>query len=77
MQNQRFLPLIILLFLIILPTTCFAFVPDVSLDCNVDYKNFPEHTVYIDLLLPISPDDEVYTQYNSTNGEQFGISQDS
>lgn len=77
MQNQRFLPLIILLFLIILPTTCFAFEPDVSLDCNVDYKNIPEHTVYIDLLLPVSPDDEVYTQYNSANGEQFGISQDS
>lgn len=77
MARHRLIPFISLLFLLLLPITCFAFEPDVSLECYIDYESFPENTVYIDLLLPISPEDEFFTQYNSAYGEQFGISQDS
>ncbi len=77
MIKHKLIPFISLLFLLLLPITCFAFMPSESLECYINYESFPENTVYVDLLLPISPEDEFFTRYNSANGEQFGISEDS
>lgn len=67
----------VLVLMLLLQLTCFAWVPSSHLDCNVDYTQMPENTVYVELLLPISPDDENYTEYNQTNGEKFNISSNS
>ena len=67
----------VLALMLLLQLTCFAWVPSCYLDCTIDYTQIPENAVYVELLLPISPDDENYTEYNQTNGEKFNILSDS
>ena len=69
--------LVICFFLLQFPLTCFAWVPSTTLNCSVDYKNMPENAVYIDLLLPITAEDENFTPYHTTNGTRFNISTES
>lgn len=54
-----------------------AYHPDYGFKCRVSEENFPSDTVYIDILFPISTDEECYVDFNSENGEKFGISKDS
>ena len=69
--------LIVAVFLLQLPLTCFAWMPSSSFHCLIDYAKIPENAVYIDLLLPITAEDANYTAYNAANGTHFGISSES
>lgn len=67
----------ILLLLFLLPITCYAWVPDYWYSCDIDYTKIPENAVYVDLLLPISEDNEDYVDFNESNGKKFSIQNDS
>lgn len=61
----------------ILSFSCFAWVPSYQFTCYIDYLQIPDGAVYVDLLLPISQNDDNYTEFNEANGEKFSISQQS
>lgn len=63
--------------LLSVPTPVNAWQPDEFFGVSVDEAHIPADTVYIDLLLPISPEDEAYVPYHEANGEAYGISRDS
>lgn len=67
----------ILVSLLSVPTPVYAWRPDEFFGVSVDEANIPTDTAYIDLLLPISPEDEAYVPYHEANGEAYGISRDS
>ena len=46
--------------LLSVPTPVYAWKPDEFFGVSVDEANIPTETAYIDLLLPISPEDEAY-----------------
>lgn len=78
-MKTKFLATIIV-FLIIFSigtVSVFAWAPDEHFYCWVDGEKMPEGAVYIDLLLPISTDDEAYVEYNEQNAEKYGISSSS
>lgn len=58
-------------------TVYYAFSPSHDLRCEIIPNKIPEETTYIDLLIPIKLNDENYTPLNKSNGEKFGISQNS
>jgi len=71
------------MFLALLIIFCFssatvsAWMPDRWFQVLIDSKKIPEGTAYIDLLMPISSADEGYVVYNESNGEKYGISENS
>lgn len=48
-----------------------------SFVCEIEEEKIPDNAIYIDLLLPISEDDEGYVSYHQENGEAYGIAEDS
>ena len=42
----------------ILSFSCFAWVPSYQFTCYIDYLQIPDGAVYVDLLLPISQNDD-------------------
>ena len=76
-MKKWFLILVSVLILLQMPLVCYAWVPSVSFYCGVDYANIPENAVYVDLLLLISAEDEMYTPYHRENGQLYNIPEDS
>lgn len=54
----------IVIILILLPFSVSAWRPDYSFRCSVDNYLMPDNTVYIDLLMPISVNDDAYIDFN-------------
>lgn len=54
-----------------------AYMPTQSFWCDIVEENIPDNTAFVDLLLPISTEDEGYVNYNKSNGKKFGISENS
>lgn len=54
-----------------------AYAPQSSFSCEINEKNIPEGTKYVDMLLPVDTDDEAYIKFNSKNGEKYGINENS
>lgn len=67
----------VLLCTLLIPEPVYAWNPVKWFYCDVDQEKIPENAVYVDLLLPISTEDEGYISYNESNGEKYGITQDS
>ena len=76
-MRKWYLPLVSLLILLQMPLVCYAWVPSPNFFCVVDGANIPENAVYVDLLIPISEDDETYTPYHQENGQLYNIPKDS
>lgn len=55
----------------------FAIEPNYYFKVWVSRDDVPSGTAYIDMLLPISENDECYVGFNENNGEKFGISPES
>lgn len=55
----------------------FAYIPQEWFTCDINDINIPEGTKYIDMLLPVETNDEAYTEFNSKNGEKYGIDEKS
>lgn len=69
--------IIMIILLLSLNVTCFAFMPSESIHCNIITKNIPDNTAYIDMLIPIESIDENYIDYNTENGKKFNIHKES
>ena len=68
---------IIILAVLSLTVSIFAWYPDSEIMCHVVTESMPADAVYVDMLIPIPETDEEYTGFNDSNGEKFGISHDS
>lgn len=55
----------------------FAQEPNYHFKVWVSREEAPLGTAYVDMLLPISENDECYIDFNESNGEKFGISPES
>lgn len=77
---KRRILVFLLTFLIVLGQLAlpvFAWEPDYCFYCYIEPAQMPEGTVYIDLLMPVSPENDGYVAYHEGNGELYGISADS
>lgn len=67
-KGIRILILSIVIIFILLPFSVSAWRPDYSFRCSVDNYLMPDNTVYIDLLMPISVNDDAYIDFNDKKG---------
>ena len=76
-KGIRIVILSIAIIFVLLPFSVSAWRPDYSFRCSVDNYLMPDNTVYIDLLMPISVNDDAYIDFNDKNGELYNISKES
>lgn len=75
--KRFFIAFLMILFLLHNCLAAGAWTPDYKFDCTISPENIPSGTVYIDLLLPISENDDGYTEFNKENGKKYNILSDS